>query len=59
MSTGKENSGVEEVECGWNGYFRITQFPSKAAVGRLRQVLYDVECCKCRKSMALFFLSGP
>ena len=44
MSTGKENASVEEVECRRVSDSQVTQLPSKAAVGRLRGVLCDVEC---------------
>ena len=49
MWTGKENAGVEEMECMWGSDSRVTRFPSKAAVGRLRRMLCDVECCRCHK----------
>ena len=48
MSTGKVNACVEEVECRWGGDSRVTRLPSKAAVGRLKRVLRDVECCRRR-----------
>ena len=43
LSTGKENAGVEEVKCRWGGDSGVTRLPSKAAVGRLRRVLYDTK----------------
>ena len=63
MSIRKENASVEEVECRWDEESRVTRLPPKAAVGRIRRVLCNVECCRCRRSMfkriALFFLSRP
>ena len=44
MSLGKENASVEEVEYGWGGDSWVMRLPSKAAVERLRRVLYDVKC---------------
>ena len=45
------------------GDSRVTRLPSKATVERLRQLLCDVESCRCRQSMfkrlALTFLFGP
>ena len=34
VSIGKENAGIEEVECRWGGDSQIIQLSSKAAIGR-------------------------
>ena len=58
MLTRKENAWVEEVKCRWGGESWVTLLPSKAAVGRLRWALYDVECHLLSSTFQVAGVSG-